>query len=93
VGEDSQPDQGYCLEYRRITQPDLGSNLPRREFQFETLYDPQPLFIRYPKTVDPSASEIMKRISTSFTTEPFTNNPVDFIPVTPYAETTVVFPT
>jgi hypothetical protein len=35
----------------------------------------------------------MECISTSFTPEPLTNNPVDFIPVTPYAETTVVFPT
>jgi hypothetical protein len=68
-------------------------NLPGREFQFTTLDNPQPLFIRYPKPVDPSATEIMKGISTTFTPEPFTSDPVDFIPFTPYAETTAVFPT
>ena len=92
LAEDRKPDQGHCLEDGRVTQPELGCNLPDREFQLKTLDDPQPLLVWNPKPVDPPPGEVMECISTSLTSEVFTPNPVYLIPITPYAETTVVFP-
>jgi hypothetical protein len=93
VSNNGQPDERHGFEDRRITQPDLGSNLSGRQFQFKAFDDPQPLLRGNSQFIDPTATEVMKRIPTTFAAEPFTNNPVDLISVASDAETTVVFPT
>jgi hypothetical protein len=45
------------------------------------------------KLVNPSAAEVMKGITTTLTSVPFSGDSLDFIPFTFNAETTVVFPT
>lgn len=93
VGNNGQPDERHGFEDRRITQPDLGSNLSGRQFQFKTFDNPQPMLWGNAQVVDPASTEVMERISTSFAAEPFTCNLIDFVPMTSNAETTLVFPT
>jgi hypothetical protein len=87
------PDDVYGLQNRRITQSCLLGNLPGRQLQFKELDNPKPVLTGDSQAVDPPAGEVVKGISTAFTSESFTDDLVDVIAPASYAETMVVFPT
>jgi len=83
----------HSLQNRGITQSRLLGDLPGGQLQFKELDNPQPVLEGDSQAVDPPAGEVVKCISTAFTSESFTDDSVDFIAPASYAETTVVFPT
>ena len=93
VGYNSYPKDIDCFKDSRITKINLLGDFPGREFQFKELDNPKPISATNPMLVNPASGEIMECVFTPFTSEPFTDDPVDFIAPTSTAETTVVFPT
>jgi len=83
----------YSLKNCWITEFNLLSNLLGRDLEFKQFQNPKPLLIRDSQLINPSSSKIGKGISASATPVSFPAQSVNFIAPTPYAETTVVFPT
>jgi len=92
IGYNSNPDNGNSFKNRWIAQLNLLGYLSGRYLKFKQLYYPKPLFIRYFNPVKPSASKVMKLISTALTAVPFIRNSVGFIAPTRYAKNIAIFP-
>ena len=90
--QDRQSNNSYGFQHRRITQSDLLSNLPSRQFNFKEFYDPKPFLKRYIKFINPSARKVMKPETTTFASVPFIRNSIDFIASTGCAKNTSFFP-
>jgi hypothetical protein len=65
-------------QHGRITQPDLLGDLSGRQLHLKKLDDPQPALIRNSQPIDPSAREVMKRITAALAAIPLAHNPIDF---------------
>ena len=89
---DRLPDDLDGLEGRGITQTDLLSDPAGRDLQFKELDDPQPLFRADLNAINPTVTEIVKGVLTPLTSIPFTQQPIDFIAVTPAAKNMPFFP-
>jgi hypothetical protein len=89
---DRLPDDLDGFKGRGITQADLLSDPAGRDLQFKELDDPQPLLMADLDTIDPAVAEVMKGVLTSLATVSFTQQPVDFIAVTPAAKNVALFP-
>lgn len=81
------------LKHCRITKFNLLCDPPGRDFKFKQFQDPEPPPIRDSQTINPSFRKVSKGVSAFATTISFTSQSVNFIALTSYAETTVVFPT
>jgi hypothetical protein len=86
------PDDLDGFEGRWITQTDLLSDPTSRNLQFKELDDPQPLFRADFNAIDPAVTEVMKGVLTPSAAVSFTEQPVDFIAVTPAAKNMPFFP-
>jgi len=87
IGYNSNPDNCNSLQNRWIAQLNLLCYLPGRHLKFKQFYNPKPLFIRYLDLIKPSASKVMKLISTAFTPVSFIRNSIGLIAPTRYAKT------
>ena len=92
VGQDRQAQDRDGLEHSRITQSDLLSNLAARELYFKEFDDPQPALIRNSQPVDPSAREVMERITAPFAAVPLAHDPIDCSAPTPWTQNVAIFP-
>jgi hypothetical protein len=90
MGQDRPPQNRDGLEHGRITQPDLLGDLSGGQLHLKELNDPQPPLIRNSQPVDPSAREIMERITAPLAAVPLADDPVDFSASTPCTENTAI---
>ena len=91
--QDSRTNRVHCFQNSGVTQSQLFSNPPGREFYFKELDDPQPLCTGDVDGIDPATCEVVKSVPTTSTAVAFISNFVDVAAATSTAETTVVFPT
>ena len=68
-------------------------NLSGRQLHLKELDDPQPALIRNSQPIDPSAREVMKRITAAPAAIPLARDPVDFSAPTACTENAAIFRT
>lgn len=90
VGQNGQPQNRDRLEYGRITQSDLLSDLPAGQLHLKELDDPQPALIRNSQPVDPPARKVMERVAAAIAAVPFAYDPVVFSAPTACTENTAI---
>jgi len=93
VSQDRRTNTLITTKDRGVTDSYLPGCLSGRDFQLKEFDYVQPVLLAYSQPIDPSSREVMECIAASFTSLAPCSESIDFIPLTPYAETTVLFPT